>query len=95
MDVQDFIKPELIVLAPVLYIIGIYIKKSKIKDKYIPLILGAVSILLCGIWVFSTCGILNFQCVLTAIFTSVTQGILLAGTTVYANQVYLQAKKDE
>ena len=30
-----------------------------------------------------------------AVFTSFTQGVLVAGASVYANQLYLQAKKDE
>ena len=42
---MDYIKPELIAVAPVLYFIGIWLKKAQtVKDKYIPLILGTVSI---------------------------------------------------
>ena len=35
----DYIKPELLILIPVLNIIGEIIKQTKINDKYIPLIL--------------------------------------------------------
>ena len=38
MDYQEYIKSELLVLVPVLYIIGLGLKKSKLKDKWIPLV---------------------------------------------------------
>ena len=38
---KEFIKPELLILIPVLYLIGISIKNTLlIKDKFIPLVLG-------------------------------------------------------
>lgn len=44
---MSYVKPELIVVAVVLYIIGVGIKKMDvIKDKYIPCILGVLGILL-------------------------------------------------
>ena len=33
MEYQEYIKSELLVLVPVLYIIGMGLKKSKIKDN--------------------------------------------------------------
>ena len=54
MDVMNFIKPELLILVPVLYVIGMGIKKSKISDNYIPLILGVVSVFLSTLWVIAT-----------------------------------------
>ena len=48
MDVMNFIKPELLILVPVLYTVGLGIKKSKVSDNYIPLILGIVSIFTYG-----------------------------------------------
>ena len=41
---KEFIKPELLILIPVLYLIGIGMKKSEVKDKFIPLLLGIVAI---------------------------------------------------
>ena len=46
--VKEFVKPELLVLVPVLYLIGVGIKNAAIKDKFIPFILGITSIVLCG-----------------------------------------------
>ena len=94
MDFQKYIKTELLILVPVLYIIGIGLKKSKMKDKWIPLALGATGIALSAICVFATGQIENGRDVAAACFTSVTQGVLAAGASVYANQLYLQANKD-
>lgn len=92
-DVFNFIKPELLILIPVLYFIGLGIKKSNIPDKHIPLLLGIISIFLSTLWVFSTSEIKDWQDVANAVFVSITQGILTAGTTVYANQLYIQFKR--
>lgn len=40
-QIMNYVKPELIVVAVVLYFIGMGLKQSQmVKDKYIPLILG-------------------------------------------------------
>ena len=95
MEFMDFVKPELLVLIPVLYFCGVGIKKSKISDKFIPLILGVISIALSALWVFAMSNTANGREVATAIFTAITQGILLAGASVYANQIYKQSKEDD
>lgn len=92
-EVTNFIKPELLILVPVLYFIGLGIKKSNIPDKNIPLLLGIISIFLSNLWVLSTSVINNWQDIANAVFVSITQGILTAGTAVYANQLYIQFKK--
>lgn len=96
MDIMNYIKPELIVVAIVLYFIGLGIKKAqKIKDNYIPLILGVCGIVLAAIWVFSNSPIGNTQDILMAVFTSIVQGILVAGLSTYVNQLIKQIGKDE
>lgn len=95
MNYQEFIKPELLILIPVLYFIGIAIKKSKIKDNLIPFILGVVGVLLAGIYLFASTEIIGTQAVATAIFTAITQGVLIAAASVYTNQIIKQAQKDE
>lgn len=94
MDYQEYIKSELLVLVPVLYIIGLALKRSRFEDKWIPLMLGIVSIILSALWVVSTSHITNYQDVTAALFTAITQGILAVGASVYANQLYVQANKD-
>lgn len=94
MDFQEFIKPELLVLIPVLYLIGAGIKKSNIADKHIPLILGVVGVVLSVVYLLSTEPITSTQEVATAIFTALTQGVLCAGASVYVNQIIKQAKEE-
>ena len=95
MNLEEFIKPELLILIPVLYVIGIGIKKSKISDTLIPLTLGGISILLSATWVIATSDISTLKDIAYALFVSVTQGVLSAGGSVYFNQLYVQAKKKD
>ncbi len=95
MNYQDYIKTELLILVPVLYFLGIGLKKSKLPDKWIPVVLGVSAVVLSAIWVIATADISGLQETASAIFTAVTQGVLVAGASVYANQLYIQAKKEE
>lgn len=95
MNYQDYINADFLILVPVLYFIGLGLKKSILPDKWIPLALGAVSIFLCGIWTLSVVDITSIQSILTGLFTAVTQGVLVAGASVYINQIYVQSKKEE
>lgn len=95
MNFQEYIKPELLVAVPVLYIIGDALKKSKVPDKRIPLLLGLISVAIAAAWVLSTTDIICLRDGANAAFVSVTQGILTAGASVYINQLYRQSKKDE
>lgn len=94
MDIMNYVKPELIVVAIVLYIVGCGIKKAEnVKDKYIPYILGVGGIVLCAIWVVANSQIETAQEIMMAIFTSVVQGVLVAGLSTYVNQLIKQANK--
>ena len=56
MQIKDYVKPELLVVAVVLYFIGMWLKQSEtVKDKYIPLINGLIGVAICAIYVFATC----------------------------------------
>ena len=93
---KDFIKPELLVLIPVLYFIGMGLKNAAaFADKYIPIVLGAVGVCLSALWVVATSTIPDMQSAAMAIFTAIVQGILVAGVSVYVNQIVKQAKKGE
>ena len=93
MNYQDFIKPELLILIPVLYFVGAGIKRSNAKDEYIPLILGAVGVVFAGVYVLASEQVNCLQGIATAIFTAFTQGVLCAGASVYVNQIFKQAEK--
>lgn len=95
MELKEFIKPELLILIPVLYVVGIGLKKSKLSDTLIPLILGGIAIVLSAAWVIATSDISTLRDIAYALFISVTQGILSAGASVYVNQLYVQSKKKD
>lgn len=93
-DYTVFIKPELLILIPVLYFIGVGLKKSEyVKDKYIPLSLGGAGVLLAVIWVMATTVITGFQDVLMALFVGLTQGVLCAAGSVYFDQTVIKQPK--
>jgi ABC-type arginine transport system permease subunit len=95
-EIIKYVKPELVVVAVVLYLLGQWIKQSQtIKDKYIPMINGAVGIVLCGVYVMSMCEVHTIQQIATAAFTAITQGILAAGLSTYVNQLIKQSGKTE
>ena len=95
MELKEFIKPELLILIPVLYVVGIGLNKSRLSDTLIPLILGGIAIVLSAAWVIATSDISTLKDVAYALFISVTQGILSAGASVYVNQLYVQSKKKD
>lgn len=96
MNPMDYIKPEVLILVPVMYLLGLMVKNTEyIKDKFIPLFLGLVGVILTTIYVLATSDILNYKDCLMAIFVAITQGILCAGCAVYINQNIKQSKKDD
>lgn len=91
---KEFIRPELLVLIPVLYCIGAGLKKAQaFADKHIPIALGTVGIALAALWVVATSTIASPQDGALAVFTAIVQGVLVAGASVYVNQVIKQARK--
>lgn len=95
MEMMDYIKPELLVLVPVLYLIGVAVKKSKVADKFIPWILGGISVALSALWILATSFPANAAEAALAVFTAITQGVLIAGASVYVNQLVKQTGKEE
>lgn len=83
MEFFDYISDNALVLIPVIYIVGMFLKGLEgVSDKYIPFVLMFVSI------AFSIAMLgLNVD--------SIIQGILIAGATVLSNQLIKQSKKDE
>lgn len=95
-QITNYVKPELVVVAIALYFVGMALKQAQtVKDKYIPLILGGISIAICAMYVFATSSCSTPQDIVMAIFTAITQGILIAGLSTYVNQIIKQTNKDE
>ena len=87
----SYITPGLFILVFALYGLGLILKRAGfIPDKFIPLILGGVSIALCCLFEVATLGF-----VLEAAFVGIVQGILIAAVSVYGDQVIKQLKKAE
>lgn len=86
MEYMEFIRAEFLVFIPALYVIGMLIKNTeKIKDKYIPLILLGISVVLCCV---SSVSLDGFS--VQGIVTAFVQGVLCAATAVYSNQIIKQ-----
>lgn len=95
-NLTNYIKPELLIVSVVLYLIGSWLKRIQfIKDKFIPFILGAFGIILCTIWVLASCPLTSVQNIAMAVFTAIVQGILVTGLSTYVNQLVKQKKKTE
>ena len=95
-QIMNYVKPELIVVAVVLYFIGMGLKKAEaVPDKYIPLIRGGIGIVLCALWVLANGPLTSESEIVMAVFTSIVQGILVAGLSTYINQIIKQAQKNE
>ena len=92
---KEFIKPEILILVPVLYLLGLALKKSAVADKHIPFILGMAGVFLALIFVAATSAFSGWQSVLMGVFSGITQGALCAGASVYVNQLVKQKKKEE
>lgn len=95
-QIANYVKPELIVVAIALYFSGMALKQAQaVKDKYIPLILGGIGIVICAMYVFATSVLNTPQDIVMAIFTAIVQGILVAGLSIYVNQIIKQTNKEE
>ena len=81
MDFASFIDAELIILVAALYALGVMLKNSSLKDKYIPFVLLIPSILAC-------IAIKGFN------VQAIIQGVLCTATAVYTNQLVKQSKKE-
>ncbi len=89
MDFINYIRPELLIVAVVLYFLGWGLKKIKsLKDNFIPIILGAVGVIVCFVYLGIVEGF-GWQSVVGGII----QGILCAAASTYVNQVIKQMQK--
>lgn len=80
-NITSYILDNALILIPVLYVVGAILKGTeKVEDKYIPVILLPIGVILAMLIVgFNVNGFI--------------QGILVTGATVYANQLVKQVNK--
>lgn len=84
MEFMEFLIEEALIMVPVLYIIGEFIKRlDTVKDKYIPITLLVVSV--------------GFTPLVIGAYNAdtIVQAILVAGVTVLSNQLIKQSRKVE
>lgn len=94
--IMNYVKPELIVVAVVLYFIGVALKTAEtFADKFIPLVLGVVGIVIASVYVVGTSDMGSGKDVAMAIFTAITQGVLVAGLSTYVHQMIKQLGSEE
>ncbi len=94
-EIKAFIKPELMILVPMLYMLGKTIKNTKtIQNSHIPFILGIIGIVLASIYNIATSDLSNYKSLLMCVFVGITQGITCAGLSVYANQLIVVQPKE-
>ena len=95
MDFYQFIKPELLSLLPVLYLLGMALKSSAFADWKIPFALGGAGVLLAVVWMLAGGQPQSLGDILKLIACGVVQGLLCAGATVYAHNLIKQYSEKE
>lgn len=85
MEILDFIIDEGLIMIPVLYVLAEFIKGTEVmKNKYIPILLLAISIILTPLVLKTGYNADN-----------IVQAILVAGATVLGNQLLKQSRSEE
>lgn len=91
---NEYIRSELLVLTPVLYIIARVLKDNQVSNRRLPVYLMLISICLAGIYTFAVTDVSSFPKVLMAIFSTLVQGILLSGTAIFGGILIKNAQKN-
>lgn len=87
-DLTEYIRTELFVLVPVLYALGLLLKKSPLADWLIPFVLCGTGVVLSFAF-FAGSG----EPMGKTLFASVTQGVLCASCSVFAHNLFKQFKQ--
>lgn len=85
--IATYIDPAMLVIVPILVLVGAKIKKSKIKDKYIPFAIICTGMVLGAGYAFLT-DVLTW-------YAGAFQGLLIAGLETLGYNIYKQSQKEE
>jgi len=92
MDFKEFIKPELLLLIPVCYALGLWFKQiESFKNWLIPFVLCAFSVGFSFLYLLATEFTAVGNLVAAYFFTAMTQGILCAAAAVFAANLIKQS----
>lgn len=94
MDIKNLINPELFILVPIMWILGNFVKKTEISTKKIPLIILIISIILSLLYVLTPTFPISGQMWYNTVINGIGQGILIAGVTVFGNELGKSFKKE-
>ena len=93
---QEYIKPELLVLVPLMFGLGAALKADKrFPSANIPYTLAVAGMALAALYGAATAQLDGWQSVALAVFTAIVQGVIAAGCSVYVNQIVKQKNKTE
>lgn len=76
-ELQNIISEEVVILIPMCYVIGLYLKKSELPDKLIP-------------WCVLIIGIIFSSIILNDIVQGCIQGTIISSVCVFGNQLWKQ-----
>lgn len=91
--IEGYIRSELIILIFVLYFIMKILEDINLDRKPVYITVCAVSVAMCAMYIFATACKYTVCSVLLSIFSSVTQGIVIAGCAIYGTK-YIKARKN-
>ena len=92
-SLEDLVRPELLVMIPVLNFIASLMKKKGTDSTRIPARLGVGGVFLAVCYELATVPITDLQSACNILFTGVTQGVLCAAGAVYLHQLKHQKEK--
>lgn len=75
--IKEYIDPQLLIILPMLWGIGMALKKSPVKNDYIPLILLVCSCLVAMLYLSGVKQAWTFRQVRALIFAGITQGSII------------------
>lgn len=94
--IEELIRPELLVLIPVLIFLKLGLKKmAAFADRWIPLAVGAAGVVLALAYLAAAQPVSSGQEIAMLLFAGVTQGILCAGCSLFAEKLITRSKKDD
>ncbi len=92
MDMREYVYPELLFLVPFLNLTGWWIKhKTRLSNRFIPIVLGIVAMVLSSFYIYATMG----ETFSDSVLKGILQGVFLASTAVYANQLTKTVENDK
>ena len=90
--ISEFVKPELLVIAVLCYILGVFLKNAAFfADKWIPFAVLVFGIVMAILYIAI---MLDTGFIPKTILGGFIQGILCAALAVFANQLYKQTKTE-